>query len=157
MAQPLALSSRLCRVQPISVLNRRTGLPLVRASITSQKSSYHSPAFPDDAPFDPTHSKILSSALAHVPQHGFTSNALLLGARDAGYLDVSTQLFPKQAFDLVQYYRVTRRLGLKDRVQFNDDKAKMGIGKKVRLLTLERLRMNADDGIVHQLQGVGPR
>ena len=125
-----------------------------RPSPAASSALYHSDAFPDPAPFPPAQSAILSQALSHVPRHGFTEKSLLLGARDAGYLDVSIQLFPRKAYDLVNYYRVTRRLALKDRVQFDEEKAKMGIGRKVRLLALERLRMNAEDGIVDHLQGV---
>ena len=125
-----------------------------RFLVPSSYASYHSSTFPDPEPFPPTQSAILTQALSHVPTHGFTDKSLLLGARDAGYLDVTVQLFPRGAYDLVNYYRVTRRLALKDRVQFDDEKSKLGVGKKVRVLALERLRMNVEDGIVNQLQKV---
>jgi ubiquinone biosynthesis protein COQ9 len=85
-----------------------------------------------------------------VPAHGFTEEALSLGAKDAGYLDVSTNLFPKGTFDLVMYHLVTQRLGLKERIQFPDEK--LGVGRRVRSLVLERLRANADAGIVPRWQ-----
>jgi ubiquinone biosynthesis protein COQ9 len=85
-----------------------------------------------------------------VPTLGFTKEALSLGAKDAGYLEVSTNLFPKGTFDLVMYHLVTQRLGLKDRIQFLDEK--MGVGRKVRSLVLERLRANADAGVVPRWQ-----
>lgn len=120
--------------------------------------SYYSPTSAPEpiSPFAPTQSAILSSAIQHVPTHGFTAEALRLGAKDAGYLDVSVQLFPRGAFDLVNYYRVTRRLALKDRVRFfeEDEAKKMGVGKKVRTLVRERLRMNREDRIGGQLQAV---
>ena len=117
-------------------------------------ASYYSSAYPDDPPFPPEHNAILSQALTYVPKHGFTNQSLLLGARQAGYLDVSVQLFPRGAYDLVDYYRVTRRLALKDRVQFDDAKAKLGVGRKVRTLAWERLMMNSEDGVVGSLQQV---
>jgi ubiquinone biosynthesis protein COQ9 len=86
-----------------------------------------------------------------VPTLGFTKEALSLGAKEAGYLEVSTNLFPKGTFDLVMYHLVTQRLGLKDRIQFPDEK--MGVGRKVRSLVLERLRANADAGVVPRWQG----
>jgi len=92
----------------------------------------------------------LSSALAHVPIHGFTQEALTLGAKDAGYLDISSNLFPKGTFDLVKYHLVSQRLGLKDRIQFPDEN--FGVGRKVRNLILERLRANVDTGIVTRWQ-----
>lgn len=75
----------------------------------------------------------------------------MLGAIDAGYREVSTQLFPRGAFDLINYYLVSRRLALKNQVQFPEDTT-LSVGGKVRTLTLERLRANGN--IIHQWQGV---
>jgi ubiquinone biosynthesis protein COQ9 len=88
-----------------------------------------------------------------VPSHGFTIDALKLGARDAGYLDVSTNLLPRGVFDLVNYHLVTQRLALKHNVQFPDTSEqgkKIGVGAKVRTLTLARLRAN--DAVIHRWQ-----
>ena len=85
-----------------------------------------------------------------MPTLGFTKEALSLGAKEAGYLEVSTNLFPKGTFDLVMYHLVTQRLGLKERIQFPDEK--MGVGRKLRSLVLERLRVNADAGVVSRWQ-----
>lgn len=112
---------------------------------------YHSEHHPDPSPFPPEQTAILSAALARVPEYGFSSQALTLGAKDAGYLEVSVQLFPRGIYDLIHYHLVTQRLALKDRVQFPAD-AKLGVGKKVRVLTLERLRANKN--IIRQWQGV---
>jgi hypothetical protein len=113
--------------------------------------SYHSEHHPDPQPFPPTQTAILSAALNRVPEYGFTSRALSLGARDAGYLEASTQLFPRGAYDLINFHLVIQRLALKDRVQFPTD-AKLGVGEKVRVLTLERLLANKD--VIHQWQAV---
>lgn len=112
--------------------------------------SYFSQHHPDPPPFPPIQDSILSAALKRVPEHGFTQHALTLGAKDAGYLDVSVQLFPRGVFDLITYYLVTRRLALKDDVQFPED-VKLGVGRKVKTLTITRLRANKD--IIHQWQG----
>ncbi|KAK3671810.1 Ubiquinone biosynthesis protein coq9, mitochondrial [Recurvomyces mirabilis] len=116
----------------------------------SSRALYHS--YEHDAPpaYRDPENAILSSALAQVPTHGFTQEALTLGARDAGYLDISTNLFPKGPFEIVKYHLVTQRLGLKDRVQFPDDKT--GVGKRVRSLVLERLRANVETGVLPQWQ-----
>jgi ubiquinone biosynthesis protein COQ9 len=87
-----------------------------------------------------------------VPEYGFTSRALSLGAKDAGYLEVSIQLFPRGAYDLINFHLVTQRLALKDRVQF-PAAAKLGVRQKIRILTLERLLANKD--VIHQWQAVG--
>ncbi|KAI4135825.1 MAG: hypothetical protein LQ347_000328 [Umbilicaria vellea] len=90
--------------------------------------SYHSYEHDEAPPFNETENAILSAALTHVPTHGFTTTSLLHGARDAGYLDASVNLFPRAAFDLVNYYLITQRLALKDHVQF--PKQKLGVGAK---------------------------
>jgi ubiquinone biosynthesis protein COQ9 len=120
-----------------------------------QKCLYHSYDYAQPPPFPPAETAILSSAYTHVPSHGFTINALKLGARDSGYLDVSTNLLSRGVFDLVNYHLVTQRLALKDSVQFpeaTEGGKRMGVGSKVRTLTLARLRAN--EQVVHRWQEV---
>lgn len=121
-----------------------------------QRCAYHSYDYAQEPPFPKVESAILSSAYAHVPSYGFTIDALKLGARDAGYLDASTNLFPRGVFDLVNYHLVTQRLALKDKVEFPDvgeNGKKIGVGSKVRTLTLARLRAN--EHVIHRWQEVG--
>ncbi|KAF2088671.1 ubiquinone biosynthesis protein COQ9 [Saccharata proteae CBS 121410] len=141
-----------------STRNLRTAVPKLqrlayRSNVTSARP-YHSYEYSQPDPYPAAESAILSSAIAHVPDHGFTSTSLQLGARDAGYLAASTNLFPRGVFDLIQYHLVIRRLALRDSVQFPEDGMvngrKLGVGAKVRLLTLERLRANQP--IIHRWQ-----
>lgn len=127
----------------------RSGGPSVR-SISKSVRTYYSQHHPDPLPFSSVQDKILSSALGHVPRHGFTDSALTLGAQDAGYLEVSVQLFPRGAYDLINYHLVTQRLVLKDRVQFSPE-AKIGLSRKVQTLAWERLLANKE--IIHHWQG----
>ena len=125
------------------------------AAAWTRRSLYHSYDYAQPPPFPPAEAAILSSAYAHVPNHGFTIDALKLGARDCGYLDVSTNLLPRGVFDLVNYHLVTQRLALKDNVQFpkqSESGKKMGVGSKVRSLTLARLRAN--EPVIHRWQEV---
>jgi ubiquinone biosynthesis protein COQ9 len=123
------------------------------ATAWRQKCLYHSYDYAEAPPFSKVESAILSSAYAHVPSYGFTIDALKLGARDAGYLDASTNLLPRGVFDLVNYHLVTQRFALKDNVQFPDDgEKKLGVGSKVRSLTLARLRAN--EPVIHRWQEV---
>jgi ubiquinone biosynthesis protein COQ9 len=115
--------------------------------------SYYSHHHPDPAAFPQAQEKILSAALKRVPEYGFSERALSLGAKDSGYLDVSVQLFPRGVFDLVNYYLVTQRLALKDTVHFPED-SKLGVGRRVKTLTMARLRANKD--IIGHWQGVRP-
>ncbi|MCJ1350335.1 MAG: Ubiquinone biosynthesis protein coq9, mitochondrial [Icmadophila ericetorum] len=127
-----------------STLHAHLSSQLFRPITSSQAASprsYQSSSNPgdEDRPFTPAENAILSASLAHVSRHGFTSAALVQGARDAGYLDVSTNLFPRGSFDLVRYHLITQRLALRDRVQFPTH---LGVGAKVRSLALQRLRAN---------------
>ncbi|KPI42683.1 Ubiquinone biosynthesis protein coq9, mitochondrial [Cyphellophora attinorum] len=105
--------------------------------------TYYSHHHPTPSPFPPSQEAILAAALKRVPQYGFSERALSLGAKDVGYLDVSVQLFPRGVFDLINYHLVTSRLALKDTVQFSED-SKLGVGRKVKTLTMARLRANKD-------------
>jgi ubiquinone biosynthesis protein COQ9 len=125
------------------------------STIPQRTRLYHSYDYAPAPPFPPAESAILASAYAHVPAHGFTIDALKLGARDAGYLDISTNLLPRGVYDLVNYHLVTQRLALKDAVQFPEggEQAKTtGVGAKVRTLTMARLRAN--EPILHRWQEV---
>lgn len=120
-----------------------------------QRCLYHSYDYAQPLPFSPAESAILSSAYSYVPTQGFTIDALKLGARDAGYLDVSTNLLPRDVFDLVNYHLVTQRLALQNSVQFPEDGMdgkKSGVGGKVRTLTMARLRAN--EPVIHHWQEV---
>lgn len=115
------------------------------------RSAYHSPAFTTPPPYPSAESSILSAALAHVPSHGFTQRALGLGAQDAGYLEVSANLFPRGEFEIVLYHLVRERGRLGERVQFLDggDEGgrKLDVGQKIKALVVERLRANIDAGV----------
>jgi hypothetical protein len=139
---------------PSTIIGTLRASPSKTAPAFRQRCAYHSYDYAQPPPFQPAETKILSSAYAHVPDHGFTIDALKLGARDAGYLDASTNLFPRGVFDLINYHLVTQRLALKDSVQFPDakDGKKIGVGSKVRSLTLARLRAN--EPILHRWQEV---
>ena len=125
--------------------------PLYLRCTSKQKRPYYSEHHPEPRPFPDAQENILSAAMRHVPAHGFSLKTLAEGAKESGYLEVSTQLFPRGVFDLINYHLVTQRLALRDRVQFPED-SKSGAGPKIRTLTLERLRANHN--IIHQWQAV---
>ncbi|KAK3061395.1 hypothetical protein LTS18_006351 [Coniosporium uncinatum] len=170
----MALPSRCLRRQlpstPSTTFSTRASPPLLHQRLRS----YHSHEHPAQPPYPPAQTSILSAALTHVPTHGFTSTSLTLGARSAGYVDVSTQLFPRGAFELVAYHLVTRRLALKESVSSLDPAQtdlgqqhhqhhqqqqqyhpqpqrprQPGVGARVRDLTMARLRHNAP--VIHKL------
>ncbi|KAF2101761.1 ubiquinone biosynthesis protein COQ9 [Rhizodiscina lignyota] len=129
----------------------------IRKPPRAPRRSYQSSTHPPPPPYTPEASSILSSSLRHVPQHGFTQTSLTLGARDAGFLDISTNLLPRGVFELVNYHLMNQRLALKDTVQFPEEGKeaggkKTGVGKKVRALLLARLRGNIDAGVVGRWQ-----
>lgn len=128
--------------------------PLPRRATTASYHSYDHPPNPDDeapssASFSPTERALLAAALAHVPGHGFSQAALALGARDAGYLDISTNLLPEGPFSLVRWHLVSQREALAGRARElfsssggNGEGVRLGVGEKVEMLTWERLMGN---------------
>ncbi|KAI0012401.1 ubiquinone biosynthesis protein COQ9 [Xylariaceae sp. FL0662B] len=120
--------------------------------------SYDHP--PPPGVYNAAEKAILSAAYAHVPEHGFTQHALSLGARDAGYLDISTNLVPEGPFGLIRYHMVTQREALAPRAEalFNSTareaegggnaadgaQAQLPVRSKVERLTWERLLANKE-------------
>jgi ubiquinone biosynthesis protein COQ9 len=115
--------------------------------------SYDHPAPP--GPFNSTEEAILRTSLAHVPVHGFTQTSLAIGAKDAGYLDASANIFPNGAFSLVHYHLVAQRLQLAKHSHIiapSQNEQSLSIGAKVKALTWERLLSNQE--IIHRWQEV---
>ena len=118
----------------------------------NQKRSYHSTYHPTPPhEYSNSQTTILSAALAHVPAHGFSHNALTLGAREAGFLDVSVQLLPRGEFDLVLFWLASRRGMLRD-VAAERFSERMTVEEKTNMLILERLWMN--EGVRKEWQSV---
>lgn len=116
-----------------------------------QKRSYHS-SLHSPLPlhtYNNSQISILEASLAHIPTHGFTSTALTLGARDAGFLDVSVQLFPRAEFDLILFWLASRRGLLRAKAPevlaaAATEKAveSLDVDTKIKVLIMERLRLN---------------
>ena len=114
--------------------------PILRLLSRTQTRAFTSHQFaPTPSPYSPTETSILSAALAHVPTHGFTTTSLALGSRDCNGLDITINLFPRGALDLVRYHLYTQREALKHRVDLT---AEMGVTARIRKLCKERLRAN---------------
>lgn len=133
-----------------SYLRQTTAAPLLSRCF----HSYQHP--PPPSPYNPVETAILEASLARVPEHGFSTAAMVYGARDVGYLDISVNLFPRGAFDLIAYHLVSQRLRLVKAVEFEDTERqsgkKLGVGAKVRALCIERLRGNGP--YIHHWQEV---
>ncbi|KAH7325119.1 COQ9-domain-containing protein [Stachybotrys elegans] len=124
-----------------------------RQSLCNRRSfhSYDHPSPP--GPFTPVEKTILAAAYRHVPEHGFSQRALGLGARDAGFPDISPSVLTDGPFSLIRYHLVTQRLSLaaRSRELFPDDAASQpGVGGRVEALTWERLMGNKD--VIHRWQ-----
>lgn len=112
--------------------------------------AYHSYEHEVPSKYTPAEDAVLSAAIAHVPTHGFTATALNNGARDAGYLEVSTNLLPSGVFSLVEYHLVTQRLALSNAISTPPTQEPTKVLENVRALTLRRLRAN--EPIIHRWQ-----
>ncbi|RKF61978.1 Ubiquinone biosynthesis protein coq9, mitochondrial [Erysiphe neolycopersici] len=113
-----------------------------------QLRQYHSyDHSPPPGPFTSLQSQILSSAITHVPNHGFTQISLSRGANDIGLIDATINLFPAGPFSLVHYHLFSQRLALQSRLRQTNEEELRGIGAKVKALTWWRLEANRD--IIH--------
>ena len=116
--------------------------------------SYDHP--PPPGPFGAAEAAILSAAYAHVPSRGFGAEALALGARDAGYLDVSPAIVPDGAFGLVRWHLVSRRDALAVRAADifapAEARALLSTAERAEALAWERLLGNRE--VVGRLQEV---
>ena len=110
---------------------------------------YHSYEYDQSPPFTSTEQSILSNALSHVPDHGFTSTALTRGARDAGYLDVSANLIHNDPFTIINYHLVTQRLALANGAP-SRPQSPNEVSTNIRKLALRRLHANKP--IIHRWQ-----
>lgn len=143
-----------CNFHPNSQL--RNALPATRLT-TAHIRPYHSDLHPrlPDHEYTNSQTAILAAALSHVPVHGFTPASLALGARDAGFLDVSVQLLPRGEFDLILFWLASRRGLLRGKVEEGAllqrvaaergrEAHELTVDEKTKILIMERLRMNEE-------------
>ncbi|KAM0285506.1 hypothetical protein ACHAQH_001456 [Verticillium albo-atrum] len=133
----------------------RTRAALQRSTAASFCRSYHSFDHPSPSQaFNTSEHTLLSAAYKHVPVHGFSQQALALGAKDAGYPDISTSILPDGAFSLIRYHLVSSReeLARTNQTIFGEEGSavKPSISERVERLTWERLLGNG--AVVHRWQ-----
>ncbi|KAI1105393.1 ubiquinone biosynthesis protein COQ9 [Jackrogersella minutella] len=146
---PSRATTRLVAVLRRTAQQQHQTLRLRSPALRRSYHSYDHP--PPPGVFSTAEHAILSAAYRHVPEHGFTAHALSLGARDAGYLDISTNLLPEGPFSLIRYHLVTQREALAPRSEEilnqpgeENTPAPLQIPEKVERLTWERLLGNQE-------------
>lgn len=140
-----------CRTSTSASLSH-TPSHVVLPIVTRPFHSYDHPAT-DTPVFNATETTILSSAYKHIPELGFGQAALSRGARDAGYLDISTTALQHGPFSLIRYHLVTRREGLSercDKIYGETGSQNLAIRDRVERLAWERLLGNAE--LIHKWQ-----
>ncbi|KAK8069291.1 COQ9-domain-containing protein [Apiospora phragmitis] len=172
MAPTRAFATRLASAAATTT-TKSTRSPLTTTAClrdSTSRRAYHSYDHPPPpGAFNTAERQILSAAYRHVPEHGFTHKALSLGARDAGYLDISTNVVPEGPFSLIKYHLVSKREALAPRCAeiFNAPvggaadgaTADAAAGARGQLLTVpervERLtweRLLANQDVIHRWQ-----
>ncbi|KAK2015347.1 rpsU-divergently transcribed protein [Colletotrichum eremochloae] len=144
--------SLLCRPAARTVFRSLRQCPSAAFASPRTSRAYQSYDHPDSTTcFHPHEQTILSAAYKHVPEHGFSHKALALGAKDTGYLDISTSVLPDGPFSLIRHHLVKSREGLaaKSREIF-EETSQLNIGEKVERLTWERLLEN--ESIINRWQ-----
>ena len=133
-------------------------LPSFR-SYQSYRSFHSRDHPPPPGPFGDTEAALLAAAYKHVPEHGFTVTALALGARDAGFPDISTSVLPDGEFGLIRWHLVTQQEALAARARelFGEEGGEgerntYTIPEKVEMLIWERIMGNKE--VIGQWQQV---
>ncbi|PNP37162.1 hypothetical protein TGAMA5MH_10957 [Trichoderma gamsii] len=152
----MSSSSSLPRI--VARLARSARRPIARhaaptpSSRIGQKSCYHSYDHPPPSgPFGTVDRAILAAAYKHIPEHGFSLRAIGLGARDAGYPDISSSILPDGQFSLIHYHLIMQRERLAEKSQeLLKDEALASVNDKVAALTWERLMGNKET--IHRWQ-----
>ena len=108
---------------------------------------YHSDGLEQSRAQTNTESDILNAAIKLVPEHGFSVQALRLGAQQTGYPTISASYFADGPFALVKHHLVAERLALSKRFQrpelpAEDYRAPKDVIERVRAITLSRLLAN---------------
>lgn len=70
-----------------------------------------------------------------------------MGAREAGYLDISTTILPEGAYSLIRYHLVKQREALaarRDALFAAEESKLIPVSEKVEILTWERLLGNRE-------------
>lgn len=118
--------------------------PRVAAVQNLTRRPYHSYDHPPPpGAFGHAEKAILAAAYKHIPEHGFSQRALGLGARDAGYLDISAAVLPEGPFGLIRYHLVSQREALAARNEEMFGRGETaGVAQRVEALTWERLMAN---------------
>ncbi|XP_060654426.1 ubiquinone biosynthesis protein COQ9, mitochondrial [Drosophila nasuta] len=74
------------------------------ASSSGEQSQQSEQQSEKQAKVDAIRRKILDAAMEHVPQHGWTKQAIVLGAESSGYPSVVHGMFPEGGFALVSHF-----------------------------------------------------
>ncbi|KAG5297225.1 ubiquinone biosynthesis protein COQ9 [Histoplasma ohiense] len=150
----VAHSTHFCRYRYFHSCENPRRLPNISIPFSRfYHSDFHPTPEPPADTYTPEQSAILSAAVNHIPEFGFTTRSLTLGARDAGYLDVSLQLFPDGGeMNLITYWLRSRRGMLRQKTKSGElfgmseagEIGGLSVEEKVLILILERLKMNEE-------------
>ncbi|ORY79499.1 COQ9-domain-containing protein [Protomyces lactucae-debilis] len=121
----------------------KKGLTAYSLRNSARINFFHTDEHPSEELYNPTEQTILQAAMKHVPEHGFSLAAISQGALDTGHLDITRNLFPAGAYDLVRYFQTQERLKLKDAFSgVQVDKEIKGTGPRIEALVKLRLAGN---------------
>ncbi|KAF4973803.1 hypothetical protein FZEAL_9222 [Fusarium zealandicum] len=128
------------------ILPRTSALRASRLTQRLARRPFHSYDHPPPpGQFGDAEKSILAAAYKHVPEHGFSQKAIGIGAREAGYLDISASVIPDGSFGLIRYHLATQREALAARNQdLFSESDQTGIAARVEALTWERLMGNKE-------------
>jgi ubiquinone biosynthesis protein COQ9 len=151
-SQAPAITSPLA-THPARTTNPAATMPALRPRLRlprSQIRAFTSHQHPSSPVYTPLESAVLSTALSHVPEHGFTSTSLYLSLRAHNLRTISSSaLFPRgAAFSIILFHLYQQRVSLNSRVAFPP--STQDTTQKLRTLLKTRLQGNIDAGVAER-------
>jgi len=132
---------------------QRSGPRVYHVSKLTARQAFHSQEHPELRAATRTlgASALLEAAYAHVPQLGFTPQALAAGAREVGQLDISCSLLNDGPSRLIQYHLELCRRQL---YTYSKQHLSQRDSIDVRVETLLWHRLLANQNVIHHWQQV---
>lgn len=140
----------------ISRLVRRAGpvLSLSAPCLGGQYRQFHSYDHVPSQDSKAAAESILTAAYKHIPDNGFTQKSIILGAHDAGFLDISSSILSDGPFSLINYHLVKQRRSLARSSSDLAQDAGSRCSPEERLVELTWRRLLANKDVIHQWQEV---
>jgi ubiquinone biosynthesis protein COQ9 len=148
----MAFLNRVIKLQNLSRIDIRLISRSILALTTEETPKFYE-NFPPNENFtnaqqdnhnqdEPFETRILRNALRHVPQYGFTNEALSQGSLDSGYSDATVSIFKNGPFDLIDFFYKDSNKKLENYLEeLKKDDKKYKTTELIKMAVIYRLKL----------------